>query len=160
MGRNGPHYSRSGTIYQSRRESQLGRIHQIPDNRWSWSGCEFRWSTIGTVGDCRSRKYGDRHLNHRLHEKSFNGSVGSHWRSGLSKSDSKEGPSLIDVLGEELAGQIADAGATSNVELIETIPSAQKAVVQHAFYQSLGTMWIMVSESLVSIIVSLILLFP
>ncbi|KAJ5221070.1 major facilitator superfamily domain-containing protein [Penicillium citrinum] len=79
----------------------------------------------------------------RLHEKSFNGSVGSHWRSGLSKSDSKEGPSLIDVLGEELAGQIADAGATSNVELIETLPSAQKAVVQHAFYRSLGTMWIM-----------------
>lgn len=73
---------------------------------------------------------------------------------------SKEGPSLVEVLGEELAGQIAGAGATSNIELIKKLPSAQRAVVQHAFYRSLRTMWIMVSESLVSIIVLLILLFP
>ena len=58
---------------------------------------------------------------------------------------SKEGPSLVKVLGQELAGQIAGAGATSNIELIKTLPSAQRAVVQHAFYKSLQTMWIMVS---------------
>ena len=57
----------------------------------------------------------------------------------------QEGPKLIKALGEELARQLADGGATANVELINSLPAAQKAAAQHAFYRSLRTMWIMVS---------------
>lgn len=59
---------------------------------------------------------------------------------------SQEGPSLVEVLGQELAGQLAGGGATANIELINSLPSAQKAVVRLAFYKSLRSMWIMVSH--------------
>ncbi|KAJ5095464.1 hypothetical protein NUU61_004820 [Penicillium alfredii] len=55
----------------------------------------------------------------------------------------QEGPKLVGVLGEKLASQLADGGATASIELIETLPMTQKLAARHAFYMSLRTMWIM-----------------
>ncbi|KAJ5584472.1 uncharacterized protein N7459_004272 [Penicillium hispanicum] len=55
----------------------------------------------------------------------------------------REGPRIANVLGQELASQLADGGATANIDLINALPIAQKMVAQQAFYRSLRTMWIM-----------------
>lgn len=62
----------------------------------------------------------------------------------------QEGPRLIKTLGEKLASQLADGGATASIELINALPAAQKVAAQHAFHRSLRTMWIMVSFTNIS----------
>lgn len=56
-----------------------------------------------------------------------------------------EGPKLVAALGKDLASQLADGGATANIDLINSLPAGPKAAAQEAFYRSLRTMWIMVS---------------
>ncbi|KAF7585931.1 hypothetical protein BBP40_009851 [Aspergillus hancockii] len=55
----------------------------------------------------------------------------------------KEGPKLVQYLGAELASQLGGANVTSNIELIKTLPPAQRKLVRQALFNSLRTTWIM-----------------
>ncbi|KAE8147584.1 major facilitator superfamily domain-containing protein [Aspergillus avenaceus] len=49
---------------------------------------------------------------------------------------------LVEVLGENLGHLLGGAGATANVELIQTLPIPQRIVAQQALFNSLRTVWI------------------
>jgi hypothetical protein len=51
---------------------------------------------------------------------------------------------LVSALGEPLASQIT-GGAMANVEIIDALSSDQKLVARQAIYESLRTVWIMLS---------------
>lgn len=51
---------------------------------------------------------------------------------------------LVSALGEQLASQIT-GGAMANVETIDALPPDQKLVARQAIYESLRTVWVMVS---------------
>lgn len=54
---------------------------------------------------------------------------------------------LKEKLGAELAAAFDGANATFNVELVKTLPEEQQFFVRTAFYESMRTMWIVVSFS-------------
>jgi MFS family permease len=62
----------------------------------------------------------------------------------------QHGPELVEALGEDLASKLSGASATANVDLIDGLHPAAKAVARQALYESLRTMWIMVSSRLCS----------
>jgi hypothetical protein len=51
---------------------------------------------------------------------------------------------LVSTLGEQLASSIT-GGAMANVETIDALPPDQKLVARQAIYESLRTVWVMVS---------------
>lgn len=56
----------------------------------------------------------------------------------------RKGAQLLSSLGEQLASQVS-GGAMANIEIIDTLPLDQKLVARRAIYESLRTVWIMVS---------------
>lgn len=56
----------------------------------------------------------------------------------------RKGAQLVSSLGEQLASQVS-GGAMANIEIIDTLPLDQKLVARQAIYESLRTVWIMVS---------------
>lgn len=63
---------------------------------------------------------------------------------------------LVAALGPQTASQLSGGGAGANVELVDSLPSAQKHVAQQAFAQSLHPMWIMyVCIAAVGLVISL-----
>jgi uncharacterized membrane protein len=50
---------------------------------------------------------------------------------------------LVASLGPTLAAKLTGGGAGANVQLVDSLPPAQKKVAQTAFAQSLHRMWIM-----------------
>lgn len=56
-----------------------------------------------------------------------------------------EGPQLVAGLGPELASQLGGGNAAANIGIIGTLAPAQQVIVRQAFYNSIRSMWIMVS---------------
>lgn len=56
----------------------------------------------------------------------------------------RKGAQLLSSLGEQLASQVS-GGAMANIEIIDKLPPDQKLVARRAVYESLRTVWIMVS---------------
>jgi hypothetical protein len=57
----------------------------------------------------------------------------------------KKYPMLVASLGTRLANQLSGGSAGANVGLVQSLSPAQQQVARQAFYESLRTMWIMVS---------------
>ncbi len=58
----------------------------------------------------------------------------------------KKYPMLLAILGPEIAGRLSGGSAGANVGIVQSLPPAQQAIARQAFFESLKTMWIMVSS--------------
>jgi hypothetical protein len=67
----------------------------------------------------------------------------------------KKYDSLAEALGPQLAQALGGSSAGANTGIVDALPEAQRIPVRYAFFESLRTMWIMVSSS-VSVLIFLI----